>query len=192
MKRKLLYLLSLPLLVLTSSCSPGQLSPEQIESTAQVIAATGIPLTLTAMPSDTEAPTATPQPSATSAPVSPSPTETVTDSPTVPPPTYLPTWTPYGLSDADTFATNQADKADLNAPLFLENKTEEEIHFILLSPRYQEYLFSGSMSLILPEGQYTYRAWIGNKGPINGTFSITNGDKHVLTFHADKIHFATP
>jgi hypothetical protein len=48
------------------------------------------------------------------------------------------------------------------------------------------------MTLILPEAQYTYRAWIGDEGPFNGTFSITNGDKHVLTFNADKIHFSTP
>ena len=33
---------------------------------------------------------------------------------------------------------------------------------------------------------------MGNQGPFNGSFSITNGDKHVLTFYTDKIHFSTP
>lgn len=76
--------------------------------------------------------------------------------------------------------------------MFFENKSGEEIQFVFLSPRYQEYKFKGNMTLILPEGQYSYRAWIGKAGPFNGSFSITNGDKHVLTFYADKIHFSTP
>ena len=80
----------------------------------------------------------------------------------------------------------------MNAPLLLENKSGEEIQFILLSPQYQEYVFKGNMTLIVPEGRYSYRAWMGNQGPFNGSFSITNGDKHVLTFYTDKIHFSTP
>jgi hypothetical protein len=62
----------------------------------------------------------------------------------------------------------------------------------LLSPIYQEYEIGNSITVILPEATYSFRYWVGTKGPISGSFSITNGDKHVLTLNEDKFHFATP
>jgi len=189
LKRKFLYLLLAFSFLFLASCASGSLSPENIEASAQAIVATGIPLTLTAWPTNTSLPTATPQPSSTTE-ASPSPAETQTESPTAIS-TFLPTWTPYGQSESGAFETAKADKADQNAPLLLNNRTDEEIQFTLLSPRYQEYQFTGNMTLILPEGQYSYRAKVGDKS-FSGSFSITNGDKHVLTFYSDRIHFATP
>lgn len=191
---KALVIPSLLLILFVSACNFGQYSPEEMNATVQQVAATGIALTLTALPtatllpSDTATatplpPTATPQPSAF-------PSDTAIAYPTVA--TYWPTWTPYGQQEATDFIDNKTDKVDKNAPLLLDNESGEEIHFIILSPVYADYTFTHSFSLILSEGTYQYRAWIGKRSPINGSFSITNGDKHVLTFYKDKIHFSTP
>lgn len=171
--------------LLIASCAPG-FSAEDLHATALQLAGTGVALTLTALPSNTIPPTTT---------ETPIPSSTITASETAVPTdtaTFAPTWTPFGQFQPTDFATDKADKADQNAPLLLQNNSGETITFILLSPVYQEYEFSKNMTLILPEATYTYRAWIGNKGPMNGTFSITNGDKHVLIFYEDKIHFSTP
>jgi hypothetical protein len=116
--------------------------------------------------------------------------ETATVFPTMGP-TFAPTWTPYGQADPGAFEEAKADKADLNAPLLLENQSGKEVLFTLLSPIYQEYEFSKSMTLILPEGTYTFRAKV-DKNSYSGSFAITNGDKHVLTFYTNKYHFSTP
>jgi hypothetical protein len=118
------------------------------------------------------------------------PSETASETPTALP-TFIATWTPYGQSESGAEGTAQADKADQNAPLFLENRSGEEVQLTLTSPVYQEYVFTKSMTLILPEGEYTYRAKVG-KASFSGSFAITNGDKHVLTFYSDRIHFSTP
>jgi len=175
---------------LLSACTLGQFSPEQLQATVQELVATSMVLTLTAMPSSTPLPSDIP--SATLAPSATLElTETVTTLPTMQP-TFQATWTPYGLAQPTDFVDSKTDKQDRNAPLLLDNESGEEIHFIILSPVYADYTFTGIMSLILHEGTYQYRAWIGNKGPISGSFSITNGDKHILIFYKDKIHFSTP
>jgi hypothetical protein len=185
-------LLFLLLTLLLVSCGPAALSAEQIQQTAQVMVDTGIPLTLTALPTNTSLPTETPQPTATFTSIaSPSPSTTVTIITNTLPPAIA-TWTPYGQNESGALETAQTDKADSNAPLLFDNQSGEEIQFIFVSPIYQEYAFDGSMTLILPEGQYSYRAWIGDDGPFSGSFAITNGDKHVLSFRAGKIHFSTP
>jgi hypothetical protein len=191
-RKYLLSFLSPLVLFALSACTLGSLSPEQLQATAQDMASTSIVLTLAAMPTNTVAPSATVQPSATATlepTLTPSQATTETSSPY---PTSQVTATSYGQLSGSDFDEAQDNKTDQNAPLGLVNNSGEDIRFILLSPIYGEYEFSGNMTLILPEGQYTYRAWIGNKGPFSGSFSITNGDKHVLTFHSDKIHFATP
>lgn len=173
-----------------TGCTIGQYSPEQLQATVQQLAATGMALTLTALPTHTPLPTSTPEPSATSEP-SLTPTETATATPT-PRPTFQPTATLYGQAQSTDFADSKDNKADQNAPLLLDNQSGEQIHLIIDSPIYGDYSFTGNMSLILPEASYHYRAWIGNKGPLSGNFAITNGDKHVLTFFENKIHFSTP
>ncbi len=177
--------------ILLSACTLGGLSAQQLEGTAHDLSSTWIALTLTALPTNTEQPSATPQPSSTPTPEpSLTPSETVTESP-IAGPTFAPTWTPYGQSDPGAFEEAKSDKADQNAPLLLDNQSGEDIQFILLTPRYQEYDFSGSMTLILPEGSYTFRVNVG-KHSYSGSFAITNGDKHVLSFYDDKYHFSTP
>jgi hypothetical protein len=181
-------------LILLSGCTIGRYSPDQLEATVQQLAATGMALTLTALPTNTTLPTATPtltpQPSATPEP-SQTPTAEFTATFT-PRPTFQPSATLYGQSQPTDFADSKSDKEDKNAPLLFDNQSGEQIHIIIDSPIYGDYTFSGNMSLILPEATYHYRAWIGKKGPLSGNFSITNGDKHVLTFFSDKIHFSTP
>lgn len=178
----------LALLILVSACTFGQYSPQELDATVQQLAATGIVLTLSSLPTATVAPSntanSTQEPTATLQP-SPLPTDTPTA-------TFQPTWTPYGQLEPTDFVNSKANKDDKNAPLLLDNQSGEEIRFIILSPVYVEYTFTKSFSLILNEDVYQYRAWIGKHGPLNGTFSITNGDKHILTFYANKIHFSTP
>ena len=192
-KNKFIMLAALFCSVLFSACTYGQYSPETLDATVQSVAATGIILTLTALPTATLAPTntatATVEPSATIQ-SSPLPSDTATPSPTQQ--IFLPTWTPFGLSEPTDFVADKTNKDDKNAPVLLNNQSGEEIHFIIDSPIYVEYTFTKSFSLILNEATYHYRAWIGNHGPLSGTFSVTNGDKHILTFYKDKIHFATP
>ena len=176
-----------------SACTYGQYDPEALDATVQQVAATGIALTLTALPTATLVPTNTAtltlEPSATLQPSS-LPSDTATPFPTQT--VFLPTWTPFGLSQPTDFVEDKTNKVDKNAPLLLDNESGEEVHFIIYSPVYVDYTFTKSFSLILNEGTYQYRAWIGKHSPISGTFSITNGDKHVLTFYKDKIHFSTP
>ena len=173
--------------VLLSACT-GSPSPEEIRATAQVLAAQRLATDLAARPTDTPEPSATPQPTQTQTPL---PSETVAASPTATA-TMQPTRTPFGYMSPSDFATAQANKADSNAPLVLDNRSGQTVRMVLLSPVYQEYEFSGSMTIIIPEAIYTYQIWIGNKGPINGSFEITNGDKHVLSIYADKVGFKTP
>ncbi len=177
--------------IFLSACTLGTLSAQQLEGTAHDLSSTWIALTLTALPTNTEQPSATPRPSSTpTLEPSPIPSETVAELPAAGP-TFVATWTPYGQTDPGAFEDAKSDKSDLNAPLRLDNQTGGEVQFILLSPRYQEYDFSGSMTLILPEGSYTFRANVG-KHSYSGSFAITNGDKHVLSFYTDKYHFSTP
>jgi hypothetical protein len=174
------------LVTLLTACTPSP-SPEQIRATAQVLAAERLAADLTARPTSTSEPTATLQPTQTPPP----PSETTTWSPTGTA-TMADTSTPFGYLSPSDFSTAQANKADSNAPLVLDNRSGEVVRFVFLSPVYQEYEFSGSMSIIIPEAEYTYRIWIGKKGPINGSFAITNGDKHVLSIYVDKVSFKIP
>lgn len=187
MKRIILFFQVALLAAILSACASGLIA-EDVNATAQHLASTGVALTLTAMPTNTLAPNATTEPSATPTLV---PSETATPLPTATN-TFAPTWTPYGQLVPTDFGEAQADKNDKNAPLVIQNTTGEAIEFYLLSPIYQEYEFNNGMSVILPEATYTFRYWFGNHGPISGSFSITNGDKHILTLYDDKYHFATP
>jgi hypothetical protein len=175
--------------VALSACAPAGLTPEQVQATANDIAATSVVLTLTALPTNTVAPTATPLPSAT-----PSPMDTATSEPSATAttePIFIATSTPYGQLDPTQFTTAQADKNDKNAPLLMENHTDEEVTIVITSPIYQEYTIKKTMIIILDENTYTYQVTVGNKTLV-GSFSITNGDKHVFSVYADKVHFSTP
>jgi hypothetical protein len=173
-----------------SGCTLGSLSPEQVQATAHDLAATGIVQTLTAMSTNTTLPSATPLATNTA---TPEPTLIVSEEPSLTP--TLPvmpiaTVTPFGQSG--NFDQDKDNKSDKNAPLALVNASSEHtVKFALLTPYYTEYEFNSSMSLILAEGEYTYRVWVDKK-VMNGSFRITNGDKHVLTIRDDRVNFATP
>jgi hypothetical protein len=173
-----------------TGCTMGSLSPEQVQATAHDLAATGIVQTLTAMPTNTDLPSANPLPTnaATHEPTL-TPSEAASPTPTFPP-ALIVTVTPFGQSG--NFDQDKNDKTDKNAPLaFINASSEHTIKFALLTPYYSEYEFNSGMSLIVAEGEYSYRVWVGNK-IMNGSFRITNGDKHVLTIRDDRVNFATP
>lgn len=171
--------------ILVTSCTPAGLSAEQVHATAQIIAAQTLGAAHTEIPTSTSQPSATLQPFVTESPTaSDTPTETLT-------PTFQFTATAFGQLSTSDFATAKANKSDKNAPLVLDNRSGKTIRFVITSPVYQEYVFTESMTIIIPEAVYTFQAWIGEKG-VNGSFEITNGDKHVLSFYADKWGFKTP
>jgi hypothetical protein len=190
MRRLKFFSLILMLSLVATGCTLGSLSPEQVQATAHDLAATGIVQTLTAMPTNTLLPSATPVPTSTATPEpSLNPSETATSVPTLPP-APIATVTPFGQSG--NFDEDKDNKADNNAPLALVNASSEHtVKFALLTPYYTEYEFNSGLSLILAEGEYTYRVWVDKK-VMNGTFRITNGDKHVLTIRDDRVNFATP
>lgn len=164
------------------------MNAEQIAATAQQLVGTQFAQTQTALPTDAPLPTETVAPTSTT---TSTPLATLTETPSASVTQIAVTWAPYG-ADPGAFETAQADKSSGNTPLLLDNRSGERIMFILVSPRYQEYTFSDSRGIALPQGQYSYRAWIGDEGPFSGSFVLNNPDKHVLIFYPDKIHFSTP
>jgi hypothetical protein len=74
----------------------------------------------------------------------------------------------------------------------LQNNTDQVIWFIIDSPIYLEYRFSDSFGILIGNGDYHYRAYLGSKGPIEGNFHVGNQDKHTITFTAGKVIFQGP
>lgn len=183
--RRIIFSLLLFAFMLAACSAPGM---DELAATAQHVAATGVALTLQAMP------TATPLPSATHTPtLQPSPTVTplqATVSATVTP--FSGEGTLANNLPTEISATEMADKSDNSTVLYLQNNTDEVIWLIIDSPTYLEYRFSDSFAILLPVGEYHYRVWIGGKGPREGTFRIGNHDKHTLSFSAGKVQFFGP
>ncbi len=126
-------------------------------ATAQHIAATGVALTLQALPTSTPISSATfTQPTATAALTLPqlSPTATQFAGQGT-----LANGLPTALS-----ATEMAYKSDNSTVLLLQNNTDQVIWLIIDNPTYLEYRFSDSFAILLPIGEYHYRVWIGGKG----------------------------
>ncbi len=182
-----LGLLSLWLCVL-AACAPA-VSAESLAATAQHFAATGVAQTLTAAPTHTPLPTAIPSDTPTPTP-SASPSETPN----------LPTETPaaqlqgtlINLLPTPVSGTAQSDKQDNQTPLLLQNNSSQNIWLIIEGSTYFEYRFSDTMLILLPEGEYHYTAYIGQKGPFEGNFDLRNEDKHTLIFSAGKVTFQKP
>lgn len=175
-----------------TACAPAGPTDAQLRETAQVLADAMLQ-TQAAVPTQTPLPTNTPEPSPTALPSdTPEPTLTATTvAQSLGGEAYI-TTTPFGYLPPNQMASAQADKLDRNAPLVLVNTTEFEIRLHLVSPVYQEYVFTRNMTLIVPQGEYTYQAWIDGQGPRNGSFRITNGDKHELIFRQNQINFSSP
>jgi len=89
-------------------------------------------------------------------------------------------------------STERADKTDNRTTVLLQNNSDEVIWLIIDSPIYLEYRFSASFAILLPQGVYHYRAWIGGKGPYEGNFHIGNQDKHTMIFSLGKVQFQGP
>ncbi|GEM_PF-2822904 len=151
--------------------------------------------TPTAPPAPTEIlPSPTAQPTATDAPptFTPEPSPTVTLTPLPPTETSTPTLTPtstpsifYGSSDY----TKREDWATLK----LENNSGQEVKVKIGGPGFYTYItFKIDTIIEVPWGGFWYEAYIGKNGPFSGGFSITNSDKHVLVFEANKVRFLVP
>ncbi len=183
--RRILFLF-IPIVLAVAACSAP--SPEGLAATAQPVIATGVALTLQALPTNTPLPSFTPTPTLP-------PTETLTPTLSASSPTSSTPAAQGTLANAlptALSATEKADKSDNSTVVLLQNNSGQEVWLIIDSPVYLEYRFSDSFTILLPVGVYHYRVWIGAKGPFEGTFRIGNHDKHTMTFSAGKVQFQGP
>jgi hypothetical protein len=184
------FLILVLISLLLGACAPA-VDVVALASTAQSIAATGVVATLRAMPTNTPLPsatfTATLEPTGTAtAVVTQGATATSTNAQAVAQGTLI------SNLPTEVSATDKADKSDATSPLLLQNNSGQTVWLIIEAPVYLEYRFSDSMLILVPQGVYHYRAYIGENGPYEGTFSIGNQDKHTLIFSANKVTFQKP
>ncbi|MCL5429123.1 MAG: hypothetical protein M1347_04880 [Chloroflexi bacterium] len=187
MPRLIILFGSLLVILFLVSCGSAP-SLESLAVTAEHMAGTGVALTLTA------APTSTPIPSATFTATS-APTQIQTPAiefPTTTATVFIAVGTQANALPTAVSAEGRADKSDSQTYLLLQNNTDQVIWFIIDSPIYLEYRFSDTFGILIPQGDYHYRAYIGSKGPIEGSFHIGNQDKHTLAFTAGKVLFQGP
>jgi hypothetical protein len=186
--RRYFIVLSIILFFLVS-CGPAAPSLQELQTTADSLAATGVAQTLAAIPTDMLEPTATLVPT-----LEPSPTTIVaapvTSSPT--PSGFVASGTQANVAPTTVSATELANKKDNSTAVKLQNNTDQIIWIIIEGPGYWEYRFSDSFVILLPLGQYHYRAWIGDNGPYEGNFHIGNPDKHTFVFSNGKVDFQGP
>ena len=125
----------------------------------------------------------------------PVPTITVTDTP-LPTETSVPTLTPTNTALATPnllYGSSDYEKRDDWATLKLDNNTDQEISIKIGGPGFYTYLIFKIDTIVeVPWGDFWYEAYIGQKGPLGGGFSITNSDKHTLVFEGNKIRFLVP
>lgn len=171
-----------------SSCAPAAPSANQLHATAEQIAATSVALTLDAWPTVTQQPstttTPTQQPSATNTETAQSLASNTS--------TFVAVDTLANNAATQISATDLADKSDKSTPVKLQNNTDQNIWLSIEGGGYWEYQFSDSLVILLPLGDYHYRAWIGDSGPYVGDFHIGNPDKHTLVFSNGKVTFQGP
>jgi hypothetical protein len=140
-----------------------------IEITREVVVTqlVEVPVTVT--------PTATPEFSAT-------PEYTAT-------PTLGPTFTP-GIVVPSTIS----EKKHGFAPLKVINETTDNLLVIVSGDLYVEIAVSAerSLSVIVPEGSFTYTVWRSEQLIYGGSFRVTNPDKHELVLRQDKAVFRVP
>ncbi len=169
------------------SCAPVA-DPAVLSTLAGEMAATGVAQTLASMPSNTLQPSATftltPVPTQTLSPTAEMATATAT--------AFTASGTQVNELPTSISATEQADKTDNRTYVLLQNNTDQVIWFIIDNPTYLEYRFSDSFGILLGNGDYHYRAYMGTKGPIEGSFHIGNQDKHTITFTQGKVIFQGP
>ena len=178
---KALPVLLVTLALVLAACGPAGHTPEELASTAQVLASTWVAETVAAMPTETPQPTATdtPEPTATETPL---PTETP-----------VPSDTPF---PTQVFVPTNTFRTDFTAPLRFDNNTDLTIYVIVEGDGngnfYYEARFQDSHNVTVPQGNFTYLVWIGDVGPFSGSFFINNVDKHTLVFETDKVKFLGP
>jgi hypothetical protein len=162
--------------------------PASLAATVEQIAATWVAATLTSAPTATSSPsatfTATQRPTQTATLAITEVTATQTAATVA---GTLVNEIPTAVSGED-----RADKSDNQTYLLLQNNSDQVIWLIIDSPIYLEYRFSDSFGILISQGDYHYRVYIGSKGPIEGNFHIGNQDKHTMVFSAGKVNFQGP
>ena len=126
--------------------------------------------------------TVTPQP-ATATPVPPSPTDT----PTTTSSTAYPTLSPF-------LQITPKERGNGWLPFFVENHTSDKLDVYVSGPiPFNRTLWKGDVQKVwLREGLYTFSVWYEGGLKYNGTFNITNIDKHKLLLRDDKAKFWIP
>ena len=188
MKIKSIVILLLAGILLTA-CAADELSPPEIEATAEVVAATYVAETLEAMPTETLVPSPTPEPTETSPPL-PTPT-------TIPTETLVPTATEFVPSPTPTMVQITLTPTPFVAawkvaPLKFINNSGEQVLFIFTNPEYIEYRIDKILKEEIYYGTWYYVAYIGDEGPYRGTFVVQNIDKHEIVIEKDKIRIIRP
>lgn len=144
-------------------------STVEVEREVIVTQIVEIPVTLTPMPSPEGSPT--PEPS----------------------PTLVlgPTYTPGGFVPADY---DPNEKKPGFAPLKVINETGDRMGLTVTGARAFAIIVSGNSSVteIVPEGEFFYTAWRDERIAYQGSFRVTNPDKHELVLREDKAVFRVP
>lgn len=185
MKRRIFF--TAAFLFLAACSAP---SAEELQGSAQPLAATGVALTLQALPINTQPGSSTP--AVTTGSSTPQVSTLTLEEPSSTATQYPGQGTLANALPTELSATEKADKSDNSTVLLLQNNSDQEIWLIVDSPTYFEYRFSDSFTILLPLGVYHYRVWIGDKGPFEGNFRISNHDKHTMIFSAGKVQFQGP
>ncbi len=183
------FIVLIAFLFILVSCGPAAPSLEEIQTTAESLAATGVAQTLAALPTNTLEPTST-----LTSTTEPSATSTIAELATATPTSsgFVASGTQANVAPTTVSATELANKKDNSTAVKLQNNTDQIIWIIIEGPGYWEYRFSDSFVILLPLGEYHYRAWIGDNGPYEGNFHIGNPDKHTFVFSNGKVDFQGP
>ncbi len=127
-------------------------------------------------------------------PVTVTPTLTPEASPTPEPtstPVFGPTYTPGAFVPSDY---DPNEKKPGFAPLKVINETSDRLSIVFGGARSFTVVVSGETSTIeiVPEGDFTYIVWRDERLAYQGSFRVTNPDKHELVLREDKAVFRVP
>ncbi len=190
MKKNLLLII---LLALLSACQGAGASPTPTSDVNATIVALSEAMTagtLTAQPTETTVPSATPEPpTPTPIPLTETPTPTLEPTATLTPEPFYGTLDPLGSGDNKT-------------GLFLiENNTGEPEITVTINgythegnpkPIYIAYKVTNTLRFDIPWGDYQYVVQIGKKKTLTGSFIIRNFDKTTMRVSLQKVIVVGP
>lgn len=126
-------------------------------------------------------------------PVTTTPTATPEATTTQPQPTETPTIFPVFTVVIAT-PTVPSEKTEGFAPLKVVNQTQDSFEVEISGRAYRMFHMTAQKSeiQIVPEGDYSYIVWQNERMAYQGTFRITNPDKHELHIRDGKVVFLVP